>query len=456
MGPEGQCEWLARGVELHRKYALVIEWGTEVARMIDDLEGLLPTKNEVQLTLQTGPFATSLTKRAGLLLHLLAGRPIPNGMASQWGVTIPCVTESERKDFREYMNEYFISFRHFLVGLNATSATVDDIMRIQDRGGRMGTLYGKRREDLIEDLGGMNQDCGYCHKPLSPRDYAIAHRRPYVVEGDYEKCNLFLAHKTCNQQAGLAAPSEIVHMFIDWAEAPGRPIYSIALDAIAKWNALNEKLSYSQLFRDLSEFDQKEYLRGFFPWIRLLPEEGMSIPTAQAGLSHEMVFGERAHEGYNQFTFIDCLKELAPHLAYFQVHTVEQRVEHEVVHATNMEHRYFALEKRRVKSVKNTKKRLEERLKFLSNGVPQWVVDKHPNIPEQIEVMKSTLVRCNEILEAHTRKPGAVNTEMRPGTAAIQEFYRENAKWPSVAAIQEVFEVEVDVARALLREAKVQ
>ena len=77
MGPEGQFKWLARGVELHRKYALVIEWGTEVARMIDDLEGLLPTKNEVQLTLQTGSFATSLTKRAGLLLHLLAGRPNP-------------------------------------------------------------------------------------------------------------------------------------------------------------------------------------------------------------------------------------------------------------------------------------------------------------------------------------------------------------------------------------------
>ena len=73
MEPEGQREWLARGVELHRKYALLIEWGTEVARMIDDLDGWLPTKNEVQLTLQTGPFATSLAKRAGLLLHLLAG-----------------------------------------------------------------------------------------------------------------------------------------------------------------------------------------------------------------------------------------------------------------------------------------------------------------------------------------------------------------------------------------------
>ena len=422
--------------------------------MIDDLEGWLPTKNEVQLTLQTGPFASSLAKRAGLLLHLLAGRPIPQGMASQWGVTIPCVTELERKDFHEYMKEYFTSFRHFLVGLNATSATVDDIMRIQDRGSRMGTPSGKRRRDLIEALGGMNQDCEYCHKPLSPRDFAIAHRRPYAVEGNYDKSNLFLAHSTCNQQAGPAAPKEMVHIFVDWAEATGRPIHSIALDAIAKLNALNEKLSCSQLFRDLSEIDQEEYLRGFFPWTGLLPGEGMSIPTAHAGLSHEMVFGKGAHEGYNHLTFIDHLKVLAPHLAHFQVRTDEQRLEHEVVHATNMEHRFFALEERSRDSVRNTKKRLEERLGFLSKGVPQWVVDKHPNIPEHMEVMKSTLIRCNEILKTHTRKPGAVKTEMRPGSAAIQEFHRKNAKWPSVATIQKAFEVEADVARALLREAR--
>ena len=170
-------------------------------------------------------------------------------MASQWGVTIPCVTELERKDFQEYISEYFTSFRHFLVGLNATSATVDDIMQMQDRGSRIGALSGKSRRDLIEALGGMDQNCAYCHRPLSARNFAIAHRMPYVIGGDYDKSNLFLAHATCNLQAGPAVPKEMVHMFVDWAEATGRPSYSIALDAIAKWNALKEKLSHSQLFR---------------------------------------------------------------------------------------------------------------------------------------------------------------------------------------------------------------
>ena len=105
-------------------------------------------------------------------------------------------------------------------------------------------------------------------------------------------------------------------------------------------------------------------------------------------------------------------------------------------------------------SVKNTKRRLEERLELLSNGVPQWVVDKHPNIPEQIEVMKSTLIRCDEILEAQARKPTVVETEMRHMVAVIRAFHSKNSKWPSVASIREVFEVKANVASALLREAR--